>query len=106
MQPDTSLFRVLAADQLNGGYSLFAGTDVAELKQWFCRKGAVSLQGFSGDVEKSVPFLEVQQRKGYSVSQNLSFYLGRTSSTVPLGWSNSRCDEVILSVTQWDLMGH
>ena len=86
--------------------SLFAGTDVVQLKQWFCRKGAVSLQGFSGDVEKSVPFLVVQQRKGYSVSQNLSFYLGRKSSTVPLGWSNSRWDEVILSVTQRGSMVH
>ena len=45
-------------------------------------------------------------KKASLVSQNLSFYLDKKGLTFSPGWSNAQWDEVILSVIQWDSMGH
>ena len=92
VQPDTPSGRVLVAVPLNGGCSPLAATDVIQLKQFTCRRCSFPLES-SGE-------------RAPSVSQNLCFCLGKKCWALPPGWSNFQWDAVILSVPQWDLMGH
>ena len=103
VQPDTPSGRVLGAVPLNGGCSPPAVTDVIQLEQ--CSWTRCS---FPPKVQwRNLVFLWSPVEKGTTlVSQNLCFHFSKKCWALPPGWSNFQWDEVILSVPQWDSMGH